>query len=76
MGYFSNSTEGMMYEAQYCDRCVHAHKEYGCPCWEAHMLWNYDECNKADSILHKMIPLKADGFCDKCIFFVEAPEGE
>jgi hypothetical protein len=23
MGYFSNGTEGMDYEAQYCDKCVH-----------------------------------------------------
>lgn len=72
MGYFSNGCEGMDYEGRYCDHCVHKHKEYGCPCLEAHALWNYEECNKDDSILHKMIPRKDDGWNDKCIFFLDA----
>ena len=71
MGYFANGTEGMEYEAKYCDRCVHNLEEHGCPVWAAHMLWNYEECNKPDSILYKMIPRKKDGFCGKCFSFVE-----
>ena len=69
MGYFSNGTEGMMYEEEYCDNCVHKHKEHNCPCLDAHMLWNYDECNNNDSILHKMIPRDEKGYNQKCIFY-------
>jgi hypothetical protein len=70
MGYFSNGVEGELYEMEYCDHCVHNHPEYGCPCWEAHKLWNYEECNKQDSVLHKMIPRKnIDN--EQCIFFRE-----
>lgn len=56
MGYFSNCEEGLIYEQEYCDNCVHNHAKYGCPVLNAHKLWNYDECNKPDSILHKIIP--------------------
>ena len=72
MGYFSNGTEGMMYEDRYCVRCVHNHSRYGCPCWDAHQLWNYEECNKEESILHKMIPRSDDGLSnEKCFAFME-----
>ena len=55
MGYFSNGTEGMEYEALYCDRCVH---QGDCAVWNAHMDCNYEECNKPESILHMLIPRK------------------
>lgn len=45
MGYFSNSTEGMMFEEQYCHSCVHRDDDldsFGCPVWMLHMMWNYD----------------------------------
>lgn len=76
MAYFANGAEGMDYEAQWCQRCIHFHPLHGCPCLNAHMLWNYEECNKPDSILHRMIPrenvptkfgpFKVNG---QCIFF-------
>jgi hypothetical protein len=69
MGYFPNGTSGTIYQEEYCDRCVHMLPERGCPCDTAHMLWNYDECNKKDSILHKMIPINKKGFNEQCIFF-------
>jgi len=35
---------------------------------EAHRLWNYEECNNAASVLHKMIP--REGIVNKpCIFY-------
>ena len=71
MAYFSNGTDGMQYEAKYCDKCVHMSAGHGCPCWDAHMFWNYEECNKKDSILHKMIPQADSGFAAECIFFRE-----
>lgn len=74
MAYFSNGTESRMYEAQYCDRCVHQHPEHGCPVWGTHELWNYDECNKPDSVLHRMIPRTEDGLGnEQCTFFQEKP---
>ena len=54
MAYCSNGTEGCDYEAQWCDRCIH--QDDPCAVWEAHMLLNYDECDKPDSILHILIP--------------------
>lgn len=70
MGYFSNGIEGMDYEDEYCERCAHNHEIFGCPCLEAHRLWNYDECNNKDSILHKMIPRDSENCTNrKCIFF-------
>jgi len=62
MGYFPNGTAGEMYEAEYCDRCVHQKPDDGgCAVFLAHLLHNYEECNKPDSILHLLIPLSKDG---------------
>ena len=73
MGYFANGTDGYDYMARYCDRCVHNFpddEELGCPVMDAHMLWNYEECNKEDSILHKIIP--RDGVRNgECVFFTK-----
>jgi len=60
MGYFPNGTEGMLYQERYCDRCVHCSEEHGCPVMLAHELWNYEECNNAQSVLHRMIPRTDD----------------
>lgn len=46
MGYFSNGTEGMMYEEQYCSRCVHQDADgAGCPVWNLHLDYSYELCN-------------------------------
>lgn len=74
MGYFSNGTEAMMYQDQWCSRCKHD-KDGACPVWAMHLLYNYDECNKKDSLLHKMIPQSEDGLGnDTCNFFFEDKE--
>ncbi len=68
MGYFANGEIGEMYEERYCNHCVHELEDYTCIVLQAHMLWNYDECNNDDSLLHKMIP--REGVENKeCIFF-------
>lgn len=73
MGYFSNGTEGMIYEEHFCFRCIHDKDEDGCAVWLAHMLRNYDECNKKDSILHLLIPRDEEsGRNGKCRMFHEA----
>ena len=78
MGYFSNGTEGMMYEERYCDRCIHQGPidGPGCAVMLAHNLFNYKECNKKDSILHLLIPRSKDGWNEQCSMFVETKEGK
>ena len=68
MGYFSNGTEGMEYEAKYCSDCLH----YGnCAVLHAHELYNYDECNNENSILHLLIPRDKEGYNKKCKMYLE-----
>lgn len=74
MGYFSSGSEGDDYAQRYCSRCVHQKPDDGgCAVWLAHMLHNYEECNKPDSILHLLIPRKPDTFNAECAMFYEAP---
>lgn len=69
MGYFSNGSEGEGYEEEYCSRCEH---QDGCAVWLAHMLYNYDECNKENSILHLLIPRSKDHLGnERCSMFIE-----
>lgn len=74
MGYFSNGCEGEDYWERWCAKCIHDDMEAGrgCPVLLAHLLWNYDECNKPDSILHKMIPRSEEGRRNgRCFAFSE-----
>lgn len=75
MGYFSNGSEGMDYEADYCDRCVHQNGPDGdsvCAVWAAHKFHNYKECNNKESILHMLIPRSEEGLGNgQCLMFVE-----
>ena len=78
MGYFANGTEGMAYEAKWCDRCVHQAK--GCQVWLLHLLHSYADCNKPESYLHSLIPMRGRGN-GKCTMFhpkkaEEVPEPE
>ena len=56
MGYFSNGTEGDLYEARWCARCVHRDDKPACAVWELHLFRNYDEYDDAESALHVLIP--------------------
>lgn len=67
MGYFSNGTEGILYEEDYCDRCLH---QEGCPVWDAHLLYSYRDCNDETSILHMLIP-KLGISNGQCLMFVD-----
>ena len=73
MGYFSNGTEGAIYEELYCSRCIHQKpNDGGCAVFLAHLLHNYEECDNEDSILHLLIPRKKDGIGnDQCTMFIE-----
>jgi hypothetical protein len=56
MGYFSNGTEGALFEERFCNRCVHSEigrgEEIGvgkpCPVWMAHLLYAYELCNEEE----------------------------
>lgn len=63
MGYFSNGSEGLDYENEYCSRCIHSGD---CAVLDAHWLFNYDECNNKGSILHILIPRDDKGYNEKC----------
>lgn len=80
MGYFSNGTEGMMYEAEYCDHCIHQDGpdgQSGCAVWLAHMLRNYEECNNDNSILHLLIPRSKDHLSnEQCAMFLKKPHSD
>lgn len=73
VGYFSNGTEARAYEEEWCSRCIHAPTEEigsGCAVWGAHLLYNYDECDNENSILHYFIPLSKSGLGnEKCRMF-------
>lgn len=73
MGYFSNGTEGESYFERYCSRCIHDDEEKGkyCPIWNLHLLYNYQECNNKESMLHTLIPRNDGGGNDVCTMFVE-----
>lgn len=71
MGYFPNGSAGDWYEATYCRRCVHDDAENGCPVMLAHVLHNYEECNRPESILHILIPRDDRGFNQQCGMFHE-----
>lgn len=75
MGYFSNGTEGEIYEANWCSHCIHSPEDVdhpGCAVWLLHLLHNYEECNKEDSFLHILIPREGIGN-GQCRMFVERP---
>jgi hypothetical protein len=75
VGYFSNGTEGLMYQEAYCFRCQNWGKDKlsessgqpGCPVWDAHLFYAYEECNSksnAKMILDMLIPLVDHTFKD------------
>lgn len=74
MGYFPNGIAGDMFEAQWCNRCVHENDEKGCPVMLAHILYAYELCNddpaksKAKHMLDMLIPEKG-AFNDQCAMF-------
>jgi len=75
MGYFPNSTSGMIYDDKWCSRCLHCPQEGDmemCPIMFAHMIWNYEAVEQEDakSLLEAMIPTTKDGFPDKCKMFI------
>jgi hypothetical protein len=77
MGYFSNGTEGMCYEEQYCSKCLHQGPPDGpgCTVWLLHMLGNYDNPDDDTTPLNILIPRTEDGLGNKqCTMYLEDPQ--
>jgi len=53
MAYFSNSSEGDVYEARYCQRCVHNNDEDGCPVMMLHFVFNGTQVAAANRAYNK-----------------------
>jgi len=71
MGYFSNGTEGEIYEEEFCRKCVHD-INYNCSVLLLHRIHNYDACNNDKSFLHVLIPQTEDGLGnEQCTMFVK-----
>ena len=70
MGYFLNGTEAERYFEKYCYNCKFYNEKRGCPIIDAHWLYNYEECNNKDSILHMLIPRDEKGYNNKCNFYI------
>lgn len=70
MAYFSNGTEGMIYQHDFCSRCIH---NGNCSVWEAHLIYNYRECNNKESILHLLIPRNGTEN-EQCTMFIQSNE--
>jgi hypothetical protein len=80
MGYFSNGTEGLMYEEDFCQHCVHYKPDDGCAVWLIHLLYSYEECNNdsnAKRILDILIPPSKDHLSnDQCTMYHATPMAE
>ncbi len=81
MGYFSNGSEVMDYEARYCDKCLHHGPPDGpgCMVWLAHLLnpsegLTKDGEHNPESILNLLIPRAKDGLGnEQCRMYLEDP---
>ena len=74
MGYFSNGTEGLIYEEDYCHQCInYGTPNKGCPVWGIHLFYNYDQHkNKIiEDMLSWFIPRNKKGENKKCNMFKE-----
>lgn len=83
MGYFSNGTEGEMYEAKYCRRCLHyetdpdweGHPEACCPVWLIHLMFNYEQLKNKDLETTLSLLIPKDGvYNGQCTMFKEVSD--
>lgn len=76
MGYFANGTSGQIFEAQFCEKCVHREGpdgKSGCAVMLAHLLYSYALCDEdgtpGKDILDMLIPHEPT----TCNMFHEGP---
>lgn len=72
MAYFSNGTEGMYYQARYCDKCANADDDGTCAIWDAHLVFSYGAEGDLKAVLDMLIPEGKDGFAGQCNMFRES----
>jgi hypothetical protein len=65
VGYFPNGTSAEIFYERHCSKCHHDINQ-DCPVFAAHLVFNYDDCNKEHSILHMLIPHD----CSECKMFI------
>lgn len=77
MAYFSNGTEGMIWEQKWCSRCVHQDPSDGdgCPILTLHVVFNGDE-GDVRTALDMLIPNGNRGPGKCALFFEKAQQTE
>ena len=74
MGYFSNSTEGDIYEYNVCRHCRHntGPGEPPCAVWFLHIMHNYDQQSNPNlqHALSTLIPRDDKGRNQQCAMFI------
>ncbi len=69
MAYFSNGTEGMLYNEEYCLKCINwdYNEETGesCPIWDAHLMF---EGREVQDLLDFLIPRHTFNEKHECCF--------
>lgn len=82
MAYFSNGSEGDVYQERYCNHCVHDLRQ-DCPVWALHLAFNYKQhvdgkkLGTVHEFLSSLIPDTEDGlYQDECRLFHEATAEE
>ena len=81
MGYFSNGSEGLYYQEEFCLKCVNwtdnGSGSEGCPIMDLHSRWNYDAIGKdADVVKQQALShfIPRSGICnEKCTMFQIRP---
>ena len=69
MALFANGTDQEIYEAQWCQRCLHHDEEKGCPVMTAHLVWCGD--GRRQDVLDMLIP-DEPGELGQCRMFMSA----
>lgn len=76
MGYFSNGTEGQMYEERYCSRCTHGQDRDPCTIMNAHFVaasfsgWA-DDASPMRMVLDMLIPMDEEHYNKRCTMMME-----
>lgn len=73
MAIFSNSDEGLSFEANVCETCLHYSPDRGCPILTAHAAFQGSNDGNAQAILDMLVGRsKVTGFYE-CEMYVERP---
>jgi hypothetical protein len=82
MAYFSNGTEGDMYQEKYCENCDHWKLDedtetWGCPVMDLHYEHNRSKDETIKTILEILIPTNEETtFAEPCKMMVEKKKKE